>query len=521
MSNRVFSGILLSLLLIPIGPMWLPTWFNRNSPFFARAIDDTIENEAITFKSYPQISAWEWVAQTYGGFVNPSDAEIISDVQTMKALGFTTVIGCDMNLTLGTYDDDPSLYRMSYLVNVCQQNGMYAMLEMDPETGNPRDGYERQYMLGLLGARLEKLSNYYKNYPYVIGICFDDAFRAEEYGIDLVSFDNFVRQHFILDSDYFTYYVTSGTTLSTSLNGKNLCAILPDWYWEADLQADQPDWTTLVSQVYGPSNANYTVCPVFDCYENQIYHVYPSMWEPQVSNAIASGCLAYDWYCWRRTNTTTIHFSDGTEIYVPIDCGGLYTHPEWWATVKNLNQQILTNITNDNSVPSVVHDIALTNLTSSRAIVGQGYPLPVNLIVTNVGNYLETFNITGYADQTIGVQLQNVTLSSGNTTTITSLWNTTGFGFGNYTLSVCAWPVAGEINTANNNCTYGQIRITIPGDVDGDFAVKLADLVILANAYGSKPGDAKWNPNADIEGNNAVGLSDLVILAQHYGQHYP
>jgi len=62
---------------------------------------------------------------------------------------------------------------------------------------------------------------------------------------------------------------------------------------------------------------------------------------------------------------------------------------------------------------------------------------------------------------------------------------------------------------------------TVPGDIDGDFAVELADLVVLARAYGSKRPDSNWNANADIDGNSAVGLSDLVILAQHYGEHCP
>ena len=65
------------------------------------------------------------------------------------------------------------------------------------------------------------------------------------------------------------------------------------------------------------------------------------------------------------------------------------------------------------------------------------------------------------------------------------------------------------------------LRVTIPGDLNGDGRVSLLDLVILAQAYGSKPGDPKWNPNADIYGNGIVGLNDLVVLAQHYGQHYP
>jgi parallel beta-helix repeat protein len=61
----------------------------------------------------------------------------------------------------------------------------------------------------------------------------------------------------------------------------------------------------------------------------------------------------------------------------------------------------------------------------------------------------------------------------------------------------------------------------ILGDVNYDGKVSLSDLVLLANAYGSHPGDTKWNLNADIDGNSIVGLSDLVVLAQHYGQHNP
>jgi parallel beta-helix repeat protein len=62
---------------------------------------------------------------------------------------------------------------------------------------------------------------------------------------------------------------------------------------------------------------------------------------------------------------------------------------------------------------------------------------------------------------------------------------------------------------------------SLPGDVNGDGKVSLIDLVILAQAYGSKPGDPNWNAAADIDGNGKVGLTDLVILALHYGQHNP
>lgn len=62
--------------------------------------------------------------------------------------------------------------------------------------------------------------------------------------------------------------------------------------------------------------------------------------------------------------------------------------------------------------------------------------------------------------------------------------------------------------------------IHIPGDINGDGKVNLQDLVLLAYSYGSRQGDAKWNPNADIKGDGVVDLADLVLLANHYGQHY-
>jgi hypothetical protein len=167
------------------------------------------------------------------------------------------------------------------------------------------------------------------------------------------------------------------------------------------------------------------------------------------------------------------------------------------------------------------HDIAITNVTPLKTVVGQSYSMGMDATIVDQGDYAETFNVTIYANQTIIATLEYINLTSRNSVTITSVWNTTGFSYGNYTISAYALPVSGETNTANNNCTGGWTTVTIPGDVDGDFRVRLQDLVSLAKAYGSKPSDSNWNPNTDIDSNGIVGLSDLVALAQHYGTHYP
>jgi hypothetical protein len=166
------------------------------------------------------------------------------------------------------------------------------------------------------------------------------------------------------------------------------------------------------------------------------------------------------------------------------------------------------------------HDVAATYIVPSKTVVGQGYSLNVNVTPANLGGFTETFNVTVYANTTaIGTQTV-FNLSSGALTTLVFTWNTTNCAIGNYAASALAEPVPNETSTADNNLT-SWITVTILGDIDGNFKVNLADLVALAQAYASRPGDSNWNPNADIDGNGTVGLSDLVVLTQHYGQHYP
>jgi outer membrane protein assembly factor BamB len=167
------------------------------------------------------------------------------------------------------------------------------------------------------------------------------------------------------------------------------------------------------------------------------------------------------------------------------------------------------------------HDVAVTNIASGKTSIGQGFFSNVTVTIGNLGSFAETFNVTVYANQTVIATFVNTTLASGSFTSLWFMWNTTAFTKGNYTISAFAGPVPGDVNTANNLLSSGPVAVTIIGDLNGDFKVSLADLTLLAKAYGSNPSSANWNPNADIDGNGAVGLIDLVNLAVHYGQHFP
>jgi hypothetical protein len=228
--------------------------------------------------------------------------------------------------------------------------------------------------------------------------------------------------------------------------------------------------------------------------------------------------------------TSTV--SDGTSPYTyqwhqngaPISGA---TDPTWTFTAMSAGSYTVYVQVNDSAgmraksntatVTVNIHDVALTSVTPSKTVVGQGYSLDTTVTVADLGSYPETFNVTVYAN-TAPITSLKVTLSGGNSTDITFSWNTTGVAYGNYTISAYALPVLGETNTTNNNCTGGLVAVSIPGDLNGDFKASLSDLAIFAQAYGSKPDGANWNPNADIDDNGIVNLSDLAIMAEHYGQ---
>jgi len=159
--------------------------------------------------------------------------------------------------------------------------------------------------------------------------------------------------------------------------------------------------------------------------------------------------------------------------------------------------------------------IIIAGMSTSKTIVEEGYPIQTNVTVTNGELAAETFNLTLYANTTLVGNQEGINLTSGDTATISFIdWDGLNLSYGNYILKACVWP----LDAPNSNYTSGPIIMTVPGDVDGDFKVGLLDLLTVGMAYGSKPGDPKWNPSADIDGNNVVALQDLAILGQNYGE---
>lgn len=130
-------------------------------------------------------------------------------------------------------------------------------------------------------------------------------------------------------------------------------------------------------------------------------------------------------------------------------------------TIQNMRQEPYALI----AYPHLtVPNVAVANLTSSHRIVFKGEMGRMNITVKNEGNYTEKFNVTAYANTT-AIANQTLTIASGNSTIITFTWNTAGFAYGNYSISAYAWPIPGETNTNDNNCTGGLMQITKVGDL--------------------------------------------------------
>jgi outer membrane protein assembly factor BamB len=165
-------------------------------------------------------------------------------------------------------------------------------------------------------------------------------------------------------------------------------------------------------------------------------------------------------------------------------------------------------------------NIIVSNLTVSKSTVGQGYSSQINATADCHGDSEETFNMTIYANGT-AIETKEATLMNGSSTITTFAWNTTGFAYGNYTISAYVWPVPYE--TTDN---YTQtVHVGVAGDVSSatsgvyDGKVDMRDISYLVLRFNSKPGSTSWNPNVDVNDDGVVNMRDISIAILNFNKH--
>lgn len=169
-----------------------------------------------------------------------------------------------------------------------------------------------------------------------------------------------------------------------------------------------------------------------------------------------------------------------------------------------------------------IHDIAVTSVRPSKAVVGEGYCTSINAVVENQGSLAENFRIAAYADATI-ISQATLTLASNRSAAISLTWNTTGFALGNYTISASATPVSGETDTADNDQSGGWVIVTVVGDVTGprswpDYEVDKQDLVLVISKFGSSHVGLGYDPNCDINNDGKIDMRDVALTAKMRAQ---
>jgi len=59
-----------------------------------------------------------------------------------------------------------------------------------------------------------------------------------------------------------------------------------------------------------------------------------------------------------------------------------------------------------------------------------------------------------------------------------------------------------------------------PGDVNGDGQVNIIDAIATARAFGSQPGELRWNIAADTNEDGKIDLLDMIIISNNFGNVY-
>jgi len=170
---------------------------------------------------------------------------------------------------------------------------------------------------------------------------------------------------------------------------------------------------------------------------------------------------------------------------------------------------------------TLIADVAILHVETSRNATYPGRIVNVTVVAANVGNLTTSFNVTAYyGDNPIGTQ-PVIDLPPGANITLIFNWDTTGLlPCNNYTIKAEASHVPYEFNFENNIYIDGWVHIKMIGDINGDGAIDIYDIVLMISLYGLREGDPGWNPDGDVAPiYGIIDIYDVVTIASKYGEH--
>jgi len=109
---------------------------------------------------------------------------------------------------------------------------------------------------------------------------------------------------------------------------------------------------------------------------------------------------------------------------------------------------------------SLIHDVAILNVTSSTTLAQVGEVVDIRVKVKNEGTTGESFTVTAFYNSTVVGTLFVEGLDPGNEKQLVFHWNTQNVTEGNYILKAYASTVPGEDDTGDNYFEDGIVKIS-------------------------------------------------------------
>jgi peptide/nickel transport system substrate-binding protein len=178
-----------------------------------------------------------------------------------------------------------------------------------------------------------------------------------------------------------------------------------------------------------------------------------------------SARVAQSTLCMYYWNGTGWGAENDTGVVIPSDVSGFVGYV--WANVTHLSMFAL--------IARSGADVALTDLGCSKTVVGQGYVLFIMVTVENQGDLTETFNVTVYFNETA--------------------------------IMIEEWP-----DGATSQIFWSM------GDVNRDGYIDNWDVYETTQAFNTRPGNPRWNPDFDINGDGVVNMKDISTCIQNFGK---
>jgi hypothetical protein len=171
-----------------------------------------------------------------------------------------------------------------------------------------------------------------------------------------------------------------------------------------------------------------------------------------------------------------------------------------------------------------IHDVAVKSIWLSKTAIGQNYTACTNATVANLGDTNKTLRVSVRAvstDTYVSLAVfTDINLTSGDSTILSTTWNTTSVPIGNYTIHVVVLSMP-DRDMDKNFLLSDIVKVTIPGDVDGNFDVNIYDIVRVCSVYGSRRGEPEYASNCDLNDDGKMDIYDVVLACVNYGQTIP